>query len=120
GSRVAIEDINGNVMSLDLSSHTLSDWVDSSNCVAVIFPSVCHVIHIYPPDNSICGLSSNYCLYRNNQLVLKSCCTSFLIHDNRFLVYTTTSHELRWSDLESSNISSKNLPDGRRKPLDDN
>lgn len=82
----------------------------------VKFPQVCSTIQVSVMSFSggclnefVFGLSSrSYSLFRNNSLILKGCCTSFLLHDNAFLVYTTTSHQMEWShllDVQNSSLS---------------
>ena len=84
--------------SLPLRLHPMRDALG----VAIKFPQLCSYIGVYvssshPLYDFVFGLSSrSYSLYRNNALLVKGCCTSFLLHDNSFLVYTTTCHQIEW------------------------
>jgi elongator complex protein 1 len=41
-------------------------------------------------------------LYLNGQTIATGSCTSFLVHENRFVLYTTTDHQLKCIDLNKS------------------
>lgn len=114
GHQVAIEFLNNNVLSFDVRNCSQTVWKDPAG-KDVQFPQPCRTLLI--SCGNIFGLSDNFSLYRNNELLLRTCCTSFLIHQDSFLVYTTTSHVLMITPLNDMRQPDFNDED-KNQPID--
>lgn len=101
GQKVAIQFSDRRVCEFSPADALLRQWKDRLGR-EVILPQTCHHLQI-SHHSDVFALSDTYSLYRNNDVLLKTCCTSFLIHENSFLIYTTTANVLSVMALDKRN-----------------
>ncbi len=100
---IAIVQIDGKLMKMDIKTQIVSQWTDR-NDNPVIFPQNCCHLELFKLKDrmhSIC-LSDNSTLYLDNDLISQNNCNSFIIFNDRFLLFCTTDHLLHCWPLDTA------------------